>query len=531
MSSPAKSQIHPSTVEGSSQMEKAGGSLKPPNSRAWREGGRNGSSLGHNVALRVSAFTGGFSSEDDSDYEGMGEDLNTSRGMTRSLGRKEVTGILSADGFCGNSSIIPVSERSAAYKELISSQNSWMKPPPKHSAMKVNNGSDTSPVRTRIEQNPFFQLDKLAKTQPGSSARLSTANSSMGRTPNSPTISGMSVQMRIKMWAEKEQDSKVVQTKLAHRRSLQMSSLLGISNGKEDGEFEGGKKKPEYTTQSDDETIMNKSTSSMSGNYSRPPRENAYEVISDKMEGCRVEEASGSSSETSTPSKSPKIKRKDKKKARKNSKVDSPDLNQKRSKWKIKSPLPKRKNKVKKESKDETEEGPSPEVRPRRLSRKDVKKRKLAGGSSKEEVADDVFSPVNPSSEKVDLQQEFEHEGSIADSEGNIPGGEVNLHESEANIHKSEVNAHKSEVNIPDAKDVPDSGEGQSDELPSVFNKVDTPPQSRSTKESRSISREIFNIIDSLGTINENGTKGSSITTPSITLLGSNSEGDSESGK
>ena len=519
MSSPAGSQIHPSSTgnrEGSSLMEKAkaaDGSLKPhdiPNNKAWQESGRNGSSLGRTVALRVSAFTGGFSSEDDSDCEGVG-DLNSSRGMTRSLGRKEITSVFSTGGFRGQSNIVPVSERSAAYKELISSQNAWLKPSPKHSAVKVSDGSDTSPVRTRIEQNPFLQLDKRGKIQPSSPAHTSTANSSVAHAPSSPTISGMSVQMRIKMWAEKEQGSRTAHNKLAHRRSLQMSSLLAVNNGEEDGEMGGGKKKPEYTAQSDDETIMNKSSSSMSGSYSRSTRENVYEVISDKMEECRVKEASSSSSETSTPNKSPKNKRKDKKsssKRKKNSKVDSPDLNQKRSKWKIKSPLQKRKkSKVKKESKDETEEGPEEiSTRPRRLSRKDVKKRKLTVGSSREEdVADDVFN-----SEKVDLEQTLESEANIAEREANIAEREANIAESESNL--------------------PDVDGEHPGELPSVFDMVDTPPQPRPTKESRSISREIFSIIDSLGTISER-TKDSSITIPAVTLLRSNSEGESESGK
>lgn len=535
MSSPVGSPIHSTCVkrEGSSLVENTtttGASSKPLGENmndAWQESSsRNSSSLGCNVALRVSAFTGGFSSEEDSDFEG-GDDLNTSRGITRGLGRKAMS---TASDFYGRrsrlSNIVPVSERSAAYRELISlSQNSWMSTrparAPRHSAMKLNDGSDIRPVQTRLEQNPFLQLDKLAKIQSAgtleqrhvtttpitqtaeqtSPAHLNMdIKSSVAHAPSSPTISGMSVQMRIKIWAEKEQEAELAHSKLTHRRSLHAtSSLFGINGDKEDGKPEGRKEVLECTAHSDDETIKNKSSALSEKIYPRTARENSYEIIDEKMERCRVEEASSSSSENTTPSKSPR-KRKEKKGSLKASKKNSsPDINQKR-KWKIKSPLQKRKNTVKKGSKEEIEvvnescvlDVISKKTQCLSCSRKDVRKTSLAEGSNQEEeeVVDDVFSPVSQCSKK-DLEQKLE-----------------------------------SENNIPDAKGV----HGDCGVLPSVFDKVDTPPQPRPTKESRSISHEIFNIIDSLGTISENQTNGTSVLmpAPSLDIIGSN---NSESGK
>lgn len=532
MSSPVCSQIHSTggKREVSSQVEKTittSGSLKPfgknniTNKNASQESrSRNSTSLGRNVALRVSAFTGGFSSEEDSDCEG-DDDLNTSRGIARSLGHKEMSSIMSASGFHARrqSNIVPVSERSAAYKELISSsQNSWMntRPAPRHSAMKLGDGSDTSPVQTRLEQNPFLQLDKLAKTQPAgtleqghttapktqpaeqrqmtSPAHLNvdiiTIKSSVAHAPSSSTISGMSVQMRIKVWAEKEQEAKVAHSKLTHRRSLQTSSLLRI-NG--DGEPEGSKEVLEYTAHSDDESIKNKSSAVSENIYPRTARENSYEVIDDKMERYRVEEASSSSSENTSPSKSPKNKKREKKvsskASKKNSNVDSPDLNQKR-KWKIKSPLQKRKKKVKKKSKDEIEMVNESPVRDLVSMQTECLSQDVKKGN--EEVVDDVFSPVSPCSKKG-LEQKLESKGNILDAKG---------------IHD--------ECGV----------------LPSVFDKVDTPPQPRPTKESRSISHEIFSIIDSLGTIDENRTNDSSVIMPAPSLaINELGKDNSESGK
>lgn len=516
MSSPVGTQVHPtgSKSEVPSQGNKTAGSPKPlvknavTNKKAWQDSSlRNSNSLGHRVGLQVAAITGGFSSEEeDSDYEG-GEDLNTPRGMTRSLGRKEMTSLVSASGVKANrySNIIPVSERSAAYKELISSsQNSWQstKQSPRHSAMKISDGSDTSPLQSTIKLNPFLQLDKQGKIQPsafgvGERCRSIPAHTSVDATkkgsspahvPGSPTISGMSVQMRIKIWAEKEQESKAANAKLTHRRSLQAATLLGVNV-----ENEASK---ENTAHSDDETIKNRSSAAT---YTRETRENVYEEIGDKTERCKIEEASSSSSETTSPAKSPKSKSK-KKREKKGSpksskKVDSPDLNQKRSKWKIKSPLQKRKNKVKKESKnEEMSEDPVADSTPnqsRHLSynrRPFTKKRKSTGNSREEdEPVDNVFSPVDVN-----------------------PGEQVRLQELDSE-----------DTTIPD-------------ELPSVFDKVETSPCTTTrntppritTREDRSISREILSIIDSFGTIDENHPVDF---VPEVHI--NNNEGDSESGK
>jgi hypothetical protein len=324
-------------------------------------------------------------------------------------------------------------------------------------------------------------------------------SSSIGRGVKSPTISGMSVQMRIKIWAEKEQEEvKTAHNKLANRRSLQASALLGIGGNQEDGEIDS-EERPEYTAHSDDETIMNKSSAMSDKASARFARENFYDVIDDKVEREQVVEASSSSSETSSPSKSPKKKKKGKKEkcSSKSLKNDSPD--QKR-KWmdRLKSPLPKRKNKVKKESsKEEVEVESVPDVvsKKSQRGRKDVKKRKAGGGGGmeEEEVVDDVFSPVNLGGKET-VQQEVKHE-----NEGNSPVAE-------------------------------DTSRDETGELPSVLDKPSTPPHSHPTKEARSISREIFSIINSLGTINETGMNDSSVIMQTPNLLGSNSEGDSESG-
>lgn len=549
MSSPNEAQVYPTGV--SDKITSPSKNLKSPksglvnpteentDSRAWEERSRGSNSLGHNVKLQVSS-TGGFSSEEDSDYEE--DDLNTTRGMTRSLGRKEMNSLMSAHRV-GSSKVIPVSERSTFYKELVtSSQNSWKsdKHSPRHSAVKESDESGTS----RIELNPFFQLDKLAKLQPGmseeqrksspshmSSLSKPTSNQSGSNSPvhraNSSVITGMSVQMRIKMWAEKEKEPEKL-TKLTHRRSFQSASLLAVESNADDEKFKDNRNTThsddevlmqkinsttECTIHSDDEVLMQKinsttecTTHSDNGilkqtsntateNHPKPRRENPYAEISDQVEQYRVREASSSSDErspASSPAKPPQgAKNLDESRSPKTSKKkDKSNKNRdpKKSKWKLRSPLPKRKHKIKRSPSNENLNGKSKsEKNDHHHNKNENIERKSVNGSLDQ---DDVFSPSTPSSatEKV-LQTKV-------DSEENS----------------------KENLNLFACDQFP----SQSEALPSVFDKVCAPPVA---VENGSISHDILNIIGSFGTIKENHTP-SSNTSINISI-----DGDSDSGK
>ena len=130
---------------------------------------------------------------------------------------------------------------------------------------------------------------------------------------------------------------------------------------------------------------------------------------------------------------------------------DKGDNVKKKSKWKLRSPLPKRKLRV--DNSQETEQ--------RNQSQEITARKKSVDSNRNEEdiIVDDVFSPVALDEEKA-LQS--------------VPDGE------NENIN------HTSTCD---------------DELPSIFDRVDSnTPLSR---ENRSISHEIRDIIDSLGNVED----------------------------
>ncbi len=461
-----------------------------------RSNSRSSKSLGRTVNVQTATFTGGFSSEEDSDFEREGS--STARGMTRSLGRKEMNALFrsSHDSAC---KIAPVSERSAAYSDMItSSQNTWKssKQSSSHSAVNLSNGTDTSPVRSRIESNPFFQLDQLAKLPGVSEQRRKTSPANMSNIgkelpesspvhaqSESPNIIGMSVQMRIKIWTEKEKEADKLVT---NQSSLQLSSLFSVHSSPADDKVGtgGNSDREDYTAHSDDEMIKSK----MNVNP-HSTRENFYD---DKVIADRIKEASSSSesSPNASPSKtagkknSTKSLKKSEKESKKKEKASS-ITKPKRSKWKLRSPLPKRKQKV--NNSQLLEEGDQ-----RKEDGVVIKKRQsMESNRDEEDIADDVFSPTAPGNAKK--------------------SGEVANWEEKSNRILS----------------------SHTEELPSIFNRVDssTPP---TTRENRSISREILDIIDSLGTVEEKRVSKSLSHDQAVSISiteGSESEKNSDSGK
>ena len=645
MSSPEGTQVHPTTSK-SDETLKSAESANVANKRAWQgKSGHSSKSLGRGLDVQVSSFTGGFSSEEDSDSEDSSE-LSVAKAKTRSLGRREVHSVKPSSSLAFN---VSVSQRSAAYKEMVSSTwNSTRSP--KHSALKLSDGSDTSPVLTR---NPFLQLDKQGKLQPVSMAdqqpvsvttqrRLTspahlrtttgdTRQSALATTSptRSPTISGASVQMRIKMWAEKEQDTKTAQEKLVHRRSLQSSALLQVSTAKENQESDTLE-----IALSDDE--KSKSNAVSAAYYTRPARDNVYEEIEDRIEREKVREASTSPSDSSPPAASPpqsktkKTKKGSSKAAKKSSQLDSPET-QKRSKWKIKSPLGKRKKKrgemqpskldeprveddsemqpskldeprVKEEmqpskldelrvegemqpSQPRVEEEMQPskldelrveeEMQPSKLDElrveEEMQPSKLDELRVEEEMqpskldelrVEGEMQPKNGSNldEVISKGRDGEDECKVINSEvaaenevggGNsesngIPGRSQRLSYNRRAIMRKKKSLSKSKEEDAVVDDVfspvspshekvltedraSEKGRITSEELPSLFQKR----MSNGDYKTRSISREILSIIDSLGTIEESsgGKDGVLRITPAISIIESESEEASGSGK
>lgn len=418
------------------------------------------------------AFTGGFSSEEeDSDIE-RHDSNNMSKRMTRSLGRNEMRAL-----FRGSHEIVPVSERTSAYKDLVTSSQSMRTSPkqsPRHSAMKVGSGSDTSPSQSRITSNPFFQLDRLGKLPAESGQRRNTSpantsslNASSKGSPSpahaqsaSHSAIGMSVQMRIKIWTEKEKEADK-QMKLINRRSLQSSALLNVQSSPPDAKADTGvSSKVECTAHSDDEMIKGRKTTSVR------THENIYDEIDEEIKTYRIKEASSSSesSPSASPSKtSGRNKRKKKtEKESKKEKENSPKAKQ--SKWKLRSPLPKRKLKVNNSEMVDTARVKSL-MKEKQRSRED------------EEDIDDVFSPAASQSEKKQLVSEGSHASDL-------------------------------------------------DALPSLFDRVNSSTSPINRK--KSISHEILDIIGSLGTVEEDKFN------PAVSICiteGSHSERNSDSGK
>lgn len=513
MSSSNGTQIHPTGVDYSKSPSRESSPLKLPTSQdstgAWQEkNGTSSKTLGHSVNVKVSSYTSGFSSEEEeSDVE---ETLSTPKGMTRSLGRAEMHGLKGAQRY----SIASVSERLAAYKELVSQSN---KESPRHSSMKLSDGSDSSPVQSRIELNPFFQLDKQGKllpcqpekrrgttpgrfsTRPGDrekssssspshvgemsprhySTRLGEREKSASSSPShgSPDSSpiGMSVQMRIKVWAEKEEkETSSKHTKLMHRRSLQPISMLAVESR------EVSDSTSKAVSHSDDEAIMTKNTDSPA-KYVRPPRENAYEEIRD--DHIRVKEASSSSEASPSPSPSSTPVRSSKLQPPKSD--QAPAASEKRSKWRIRSPIPKRKHKIS----SPPSEAASPEH---------SKSKGSPQGSPKK-------SPPNKASKRTTYNRKTFRKKKSTSRDGSV----------------DEVFSSKDQESDDfQKKSEEDPFSPQLEELPSIFDKVsDSPARSKCN----SISGDIRNIIDAFGTVG--GQKPDNIPCPAISVEGREDSG------
>lgn len=463
-------------------------------------------SLGRSVGAQLHHY----SSEEESDDE-----RDRMRGKIRSLGRKEMHGIICTD------KLIPVSERSAAYKEMVSSsitpwKNNSPKSSPRHSTM-----NDGSLRKSKIESNPFFQLDKKSKTDLNTS-ELSHKNSPPQKNANqklesssihtgaSPVLPGMSVQMRIKIWTELTEK----ESKAQHRKSLPQTALMQAS--KTDDEEISNNEGEYYGVQSDDETIKNKmdpsklSLESPTHQSSRPVRENVYEEIDDKAKRYRIEEASSSSSAETSPFASPsktlesKLNEKEGGKSPKSTKKKgkhngSSDAKQSRSIWKLRSPLGKRKGKNKDSpSKQGVEKGSNDKIKTTSFSRKPINKKKGSLDVPKEEdyISDEVFSPNSPVANQSMIPQAQQNVGD----------------EKKASVTTNQLS--------------------DNEELPTLFDK--TNGTKSADKEGGSVSHDILNIIHSLGTIEENCVPNSKDSGPTIRIEGDESDEsdpDSDSGK
>ncbi len=471
-------------------------------SNAWEEDKSMATkSLGRNVGLRVSQFTNHYSGEESDD-----ENENVCMKKTQSLGRKEINNVVT--GYRAKN-IIPVSERSAAYRELITSSK---KSSPKHSVMSLN---DAVSVKSRIESNPFFQLDKQTidlkqKRRSTTSSNQTKVSIASKNTLLSPPVAGMSVQMRIKIWKEKEEDAR--HQKIEYRKSLQSTLSLVAVESKDDDVQIGNE---ERNAQSDDEMMKGSYNKQADIDSTKTPRQNVYEEISDTAKRYRIDEAfSSSSSSDSSPASTPvKTSRKALKKLEDSELKDAKkktedDLKKKnRSIWSnLRSPLAKRKNKGK-ESAAKKEPGniSGEEIdkvtkKSYRMSynRRAVMKKKTSYESSRDdEISDEVFSPTH----EIDNENES-----------------TTFEERKLNT------AMERQLSI-------------NEKLPTLFNKVDT-GSTPGSGDSPSISQDILNIIDSLGTIEEkndgklNGSVSSSIPVISEEIIteDSNSDDDSDSG-
>ena len=529
MSSPVETQVHPAASIGGKNSQVDGeevttnGPLEDrsqssiTNSKAWQNGSSR--SLGpHNLNMNVSvsSFTGGFSSEDsDSDQENL---ITHPKRMSRSLGRKEVNNGISGSGKL-NGNILPVSTRSAAYREMISSQNTWKTSAARHSALKLNDGSSTSSVQIRIKSNPFLQLDKQGVLQPPLSTdqrrktlptHLNTTITAKEKSPShtvsssviKPVATGISVQKRIQIWAEKEKEAKA-----ANRRSLQTMPLLEV---KSEDETLGSNEKAEITSYSDNEGTKN----AISG---RQPHENQYEVIDDRQ---RIEEASSSSSEAPTP---PRSKGKSKKRSPKLSKKSdsSPDLNKKRSKWKIKSPLNKhkfKKSKSKEEHLSNQELAQSQDtLNQETLNQETLNQETLNQKTLNQETLNQKTLNQETLNKETLNQETLNQETLNQETQQSKMSPRLTFNRKHVSKkrrlksrNKDSISNSRDEDDVfspvrldTDVKTKEECGTlttaNLSGDLPSVFDKVETPP----TLGNRSISREILSIIDSFGTIEQ----------------------------
>lgn len=294
-------------------------------------------SLGHNVSMHVSqpfATDTMSSSDSDSDTDDYDEDeeeeeeeeeerkqrrKSSPELKTRSLGRNE----LYSTGNKRASNFVPVSERSAAYKELVmsTSQPHPCKTTTSTSIIRLRNHTSAS----RIEDNPFFRQDRRGVSNPipiqqsksisvmdnstrakaslssaGGSFSPSITPSSSVSSPGRPGISsGMSVQMRIRIWKEKEEvaksqaQEKLQASKLNNRKSLQQFSLLSVQSGNDEKTEE--EEEESRVAQSDDELAKGGSMSVDRGGTGKA--DHSYEIIDNIVNNSvRLDEASSSSS-------------------------------------------------------------------------------------------------------------------------------------------------------------------------------------------------------------------------------------------
>jgi len=248
---------------------------------AWGDGSiKMSKSLGRD-ASRLYTTTASSSDDDDSsdsssDEEDQVEDQKkeekksseSSKMKTKSLGR---TDLYSASRRATN--FVPVSERSAAYREKVLT-SSFSQPSRTGTGIGTSTGARMRNHHSSsriIEANPFFQQDRLGSDQllkpsksistldtvgrPKSSSIDSASSSSSATSPSRSGIpaSGMSVQMRIKIWREKEElsmsGSQQQQQQLQNRKSLQHLTSTAVCAEDE----EEKRKEEDRGAQSDDE--------------------------------------------------------------------------------------------------------------------------------------------------------------------------------------------------------------------------------------------------------------------------------------
>lgn len=482
---------------------------------AWQErGGQNSKSLGRDTGLRIPRFTSMLNTDD---YESEDEKSSVSL-RTRSLGQKEMNAVKPKP-----ISATPVSQRSAAYKEMVaSSANNWKgKTSTKSSIIKLKNSSTVS----RIETNPFFQLDRnskvesIAQVSPGElTKKKEVPPSSITRSSTSAVC--MSVQMRIKIWTDKEEQART-QAKLLNRKSLQHTSLLGIEIKDE----EESNSLCDRGAQSDDE--LSKSTSNMKGVKSdtkaaMPTRvDHGYEVIDDVVkESVRLAEASSSSSLSSESSlgDSPlHAAKQDMAQVQERSPDrESPPINikvvevkSKKHRWKLMSPLSRRKKSKDELAKQERiDDAGSKSNIVFIYKRPFTKKRAISTGTSKDDddaSTDDVFSPVRN-------------------------GGRNKVNE-EAEQKRDKGSARNEPVNE-ECSVVTEQMLEQAKQLPSTFDR--TCKRTSGSKKNRSISHDIRSIINSLGNSEDSVREkmyDDLIESPCSIIVNDNCNGNSESGK
>lgn len=514
MSSNKDLQIHPTTDQITKLTSSLNSTLIPETASGNHDSGINGSeawqesnniqrtkSLGHDVRMQVSHFTNQLSSEEESDDQ---KDTSaTPKHMTRSLGRSEVHSLLS--GSCKTSSVLPVSERSAAYEELISSRNHWRSSSasPKHSTTERKNSGDNSPSHSRIESNPFFQLDKRAKMHASnasqSTSSLLDVDKKVQKEPPSPlrthnSVAGMSVQMRIQIWREKEKEAEKTAKKEAFRKSSDpilesKSEDESVEVAKKEEEKEAGEEVEELTVQSDDELTKGNS------NYVRPIRENFYEEIKDAAGRIEMSDSSSEDSFVCSPARTTNTD--DGSVKEKLSEKGSPKTTKKkkRSKWKLRSPLVKRKSKSKE-----------------------------SNSVYEDEKIIEITEEAEKEAEKV--SKKSSGKAAVKEMRSKSVGGRSKDLDSFLSRHKiPEETATEINTETPVNQHLFSDTEA----LPSVFDKVDS---RKTLRENRSISRDIIHIIDSLGTIEESNPLKSDTLTPAVkTEMEESTDDESDTGK